>query len=105
MLLPGDRIDALNLDRDAVEGEDNGNFAVSLGLSGLDGLDQETQALSCAAAHEREAGFMLVEGHDFESAAVAAKSGFAAAAVAGCIPRRVAAPMQQKDLPVLKWAR
>ena len=84
LLLAGDRIDTLNLDCDAVEGEDNGNFAVSLGLSGPDGLDQETQALSCAAAHEGEAGFMLVEGHDLEGAAVAAKSGFAAAATVGC---------------------
>ncbi len=61
LLLPGNRMGTLDLDCNAVEGEDNGNFAVSLGLLGLEGLDQETQALSSAAAHEGEAGFMLVE--------------------------------------------
>ena len=91
LLLPGDRIDALEPDRDAVEGEDNGNFAVSLGLSGLDGLDRETQAFSCAAVHEREAGFVLVAGHDFEGAA-AAKSGLPVAATVGCGSRGVGGP-------------
>lgn len=43
-------------DCDAIEGESNRHFAGSFGLLGLDGLDQEPQALSRAAAHESEVG-------------------------------------------------
>ncbi|MCY4584448.1 MAG: hypothetical protein OXB98_00265 [Bryobacterales bacterium] len=79
----------MDLDCNAVEGKGNRDFAGSFSLLELDGLDQKPQALSRAAAHEGEAGFMLVPGHDLEGAAVAAKSGLAAAATVGCGSRRV----------------